>query len=308
MAAVIPEGVYILKDISVGDIQDTMFTPISRNVREIYPTFLDKFLAENTVVHYTRTNYVYESSILVVQQEVSSARFRTVILGSPNSDGDRSIVSFGDWVDNPPDIDPGSEDPDNSDNIVYVQLDMYGDRTERKVLKEIPLTEPEHNFSLATSLAATRVLYTTDIIIPSDIDDDEIFLLCVISNEGDSRLNLTRNFLLDLERVTPDASGVAIDLDSDPKNTYYYSQGQNRGLFLGMSDEDPPKIQFGSSSTSANNWNIQLAKLNFSTVVDSSFGSALDLSPYIISSDPVYLLDRMIVQNVLSFGVEGNRL
>ena len=122
-----------------------------------------------------------------------------------------------------------------------------------------PLTEAEHNYAFTNSSglqsSQTRRLYDSDISFPTDLDDDELIYLDVDTTNGNVRIPLTVDFIEDLTAVTPitwalNLNGTLVDLAGDDANAKFFPLGQNRGFFLGISNETPLRLQWGMSHTS----------------------------------------------------------
>ena len=125
-----------------------------------------------------------------------------------------------------------------------------------------PQTAADKNFSQTTGLgtsqngvAQNNDLFDTDITLPTDIPDDELFYLRATSNAGESLIGLTKAHLDELTEVTPVTwastftAGVTADRAGDDRNAYSFPIGQNRGLLLGISDETPYRLQWGGTNT-----------------------------------------------------------
>ena len=121
---------------------------------------------------------------------------------------------------------------------------------------EVPFTDADKNFAF-TSAAATgqnRELFDSDITLPTDIGDREVFILRVESDSGENNILLTKAQLDALTAVTPvtwasqTTNGVTADQTGDDKNALLFPLGQNRGLFLGISNETPYRLQWGASA------------------------------------------------------------
>ena len=121
---------------------------------------------------------------------------------------------------------------------------------------EVPLTDADKNFAF-TSAAATgqnRELFDSDVTLPTDIGDHEVFILHVEGDSGENNILLTKVQLDALTAVTPvtwasqTTNGVTADQTGDDKNALLFPLGQNRGLFLGISNETPYRLQWGVSA------------------------------------------------------------
>ena len=119
-----------------------------------------------------------------------------------------------------------------------------------------PLADADKNFSQTIELgsAQTRDLFDSDITLPTGLGDGEVFILRVDSENGDIQIPLTKEYLEELVAVAPvtwattSTNGIPVVLSIDAtKNAYFYPLGQNRGFFLGRSNEDPYKLLWGLS-------------------------------------------------------------
>ena len=135
---------------------------------------------------------------------------------------------------------------------VYSYSSIAGDG----VLTEDPLTGTDKNFDF-TSAAATgqnRELFDSDVTLPTDIGDHEVFILRVVGDSGENNILLTKVQLDALTAVTPvtwasqTTNGVTADQTGDDRNALLFPLGQNRGFFLGISNETPYRLQWGASA------------------------------------------------------------
>ena len=122
-----------------------------------------------------------------------------------------------------------------------------------------PLTDADKNFSQATGLGngQNNELFDTDITLPTGIADNELFYIRASGNVGESMIPMTKAHLELLAAVTSPvtwtttaSNGVDADrtLGAATKNAYSFPFGQNRGLLLGISNETPFRLQWGSTN------------------------------------------------------------
>ena len=153
-----------------------------------------------------------------------------------------------------------------------------------------PLTEAAHNFTFnpGTSLQSgqNRDLFDTNITLPTDMADDEAFILRLESNNGEAQAHLSKNHLEELAVAAPvtwstSATGVTVVAGAN-KNAYYYSLGQNRGMFIGRSNETPYRLLWGWSNVDNISFTLQIVRMRTGAGgvpgSESSSDSSLDLS------------------------------
>ena len=120
-----------------------------------------------------------------------------------------------------------------------------------------PETAADKNFSQTTALGSgqNNRLFDTDITLPTDIPDNELFFIRGSGNIGENMIPITKAHLDDLTAVGPvtwistGTTGVAADRDGDDRNAYSFPIGQNRGLLIGISNETPYRLQWGCTNT-----------------------------------------------------------
>ena len=122
-----------------------------------------------------------------------------------------------------------------------------------------PLTDADKNFSQSTALGSgqNNRLFDTDITLPTDIADGELFYIRAHGNIGENMIPMTKRELELLVAVQPvtwistGTTGIAVDRDFEAvtKNAYSFPIGQNRGLLIGISNETPFKLQWGCTNT-----------------------------------------------------------
>ena len=133
-----------------------------------------------------------------------------------------------------------------------------------------PLTEAAHNFNFSPGQSLqtgqNRDLFDTNIALPTDLADNEMFLLRLESNNGEAQVHLTKNHLEELVVAAPvtwstSATGVSVVTSGANKNAYYYALGQNRGLFIGRSNETPYRLLWGWSNVDSISFTLQIVRM-----------------------------------------------
>ena len=146
----------------------------------------------------------------------------------------------------------------------------YSAITGTGLLTLTPLTEAAHNFNFSPGQSLqtgqNRDLFDTNITLPTDLTDDEMFLLRLESNNGEAQVHLTKNHLEELAVAAPvtwstSATGVTSVLTGANKNAYYYALGQNRGLFIGRSNETPYRLLWGWSNVDSISFTLQIVRM-----------------------------------------------
>ena len=111
-------------------------------------------------------------------------------------------------------------------------------------------TGPEnlYTFPEITNGGQVRELFNSTIQIPAG-NDDAVFMIEAETSQGSFHIPLTKRYLEELTAVTPvDYTNVANGhTASNAVNCHLYPLGQNRGLFIGLGDNDPPTLQWGFS-------------------------------------------------------------
>ena len=133
-----------------------------------------------------------------------------------------------------------------------------------------PLTEAAHNFNFnpgqSLQSGQNRDLFDTNVTLPTDLADDEAFILRLESTNGEAQVHLTKNHLEELAVAAPvtwstSATGVNVATGSANKNAYYYPLGQNRGLFIGRSNETPYRLLWGWSNVETISFTLQIVRV-----------------------------------------------
>ena len=102
-----------------------------------------------------------------------------------------------------------------------------------------------------------RELFASDITLPADAADDEVFMLDIQYDGGSNSIPITKAYMAALLAVGPvtwaSSSTVGITAVFTPgatRNSYYFPFGQNRGFCLGFSTDAIPVLLWGISNTS----------------------------------------------------------
>ena len=131
-----------------------------------------------------------------------------------------------------------------------------------------PRTESAHNFSFDGTIQSgqERDLFDTNIILPTDLDDDTAFIVRVTATHGSAEIVLTKDLLEELVAVAPvtwstSATGTAAVNSGATQNVYFMPLGQNRGAYVGRSNEDPLRLLWAYSHNGAVVLDMQLMTL-----------------------------------------------
>ena len=133
-----------------------------------------------------------------------------------------------------------------------------------------PRTEAEHNFSFPSGTLQSgqnRDLFDTDITLPTDLAEGELFIIRLESDNGEANVHMTKAHLEELAVAAPvtwstSATGTTGVLSGATKNVFYHPLGQNRGLFIGRSDEDPYRLLWGWSNAQSITFTLQLVTVS----------------------------------------------
>ena len=128
-----------------------------------------------------------------------------------------------------------------------------------------PRTESAHNFSFSGTIQTgqNRDLFDTNITLPTDLADAELFIIRLESDNGEANVHMTKAHLEELAVAAPvtwstSATGTTGVLTGATKNVYYHPLGQNRGIFIGRSNETPQRLLWGWSNAQAVDFTLQL--------------------------------------------------
>ena len=131
-----------------------------------------------------------------------------------------------------------------------------------------PRTEAAHNFSFTGTIQSgqDRVLFDTNITLPTDLADDAAFIVRITATHGSAEMVLTRELLEELVAVAPvtwsiSASGTSAINRGATQNAYFIPIGQNRGTYIGRSNEDPLRLLWGYSHDGSVGLDMQLMTL-----------------------------------------------
>ena len=134
-----------------------------------------------------------------------------------------------------------------------------------------PRTEAAHNFNFNNTIQSgqERDLFDANITLPADLADDAAFIVRINATHGYAEIVLTKALLEELVAVAPvtwstSATGTAAVNSGATQNVYFIPLGQNRGAYVGRSNEDPLSLLWAYSHNGAVVLDMQLMTLTAS--------------------------------------------
>ena len=131
-----------------------------------------------------------------------------------------------------------------------------------------PRTEAEHNFSFNATIQSgqERDLFDTNITLPTDLSGDTVFYIRVLATHGSAEILMTKDLLEELVAITPvtwttSAAGTSAIQIGATRNAYFIPLGQNRGFYIGRSNEDPLRLLWAYTHDGATVIEVQLMTL-----------------------------------------------
>ena len=131
-----------------------------------------------------------------------------------------------------------------------------------------PETTADKNFSLDGTIQSGQVrdLFDANITLPAGISDDTAFMVRIIATHGSAEIVLTKALLEELVAVAPvtwstSATGTVAVNSGATQNVYFMPLGQNRGAYVGRSNEDPLSLLWGYTHDGAITLDMQLLTL-----------------------------------------------
>ena len=129
-------------------------------------------------------------------------------------------------------------------------------------------TAADKNFSLDGTIQSGQVrdLFDANITLPAGIDDNTAFMVRIIATHGSAEIVLTKALLEELVAVAPvtwstSATGTVAVNSGATQNVYFMPLGQNRGAYVGRSNEDPLSLLWGYTHDGAITLDMQLLTL-----------------------------------------------
>ena len=131
-----------------------------------------------------------------------------------------------------------------------------------------PEAAADKNFNLNGTIQSgqERDLFDANITLPADIADGTAFIVRVTATHGYAEIVLTKALLEELVAVAPvtwstSATGTAAINSGATQNVYFIPLGQNRGAYVGRSNEDPLSLLWAYSHNGAVVLHMQLMTL-----------------------------------------------
>ena len=131
-----------------------------------------------------------------------------------------------------------------------------------------PRTESAHNFSFNGTIQSgqERDLFDTNITLPDGLASDETFVIRINATHGYAEIVLSQALLEELDTESPvtwstSATGVAAVNSGDSQNVYFIALGQNRGAYVGRSNETPQRLLWAYTHSGAVVLQMQLMTL-----------------------------------------------
>ena len=131
-----------------------------------------------------------------------------------------------------------------------------------------PRTEAAHNFSFSGTIQSgqARDLFDANITLPTGIGDNDLFVVRFNATHGYAEIVLTKALLEELATASPvtwstSATGVAAVNSGASQNVYFIPLGQNRGAYVGRSNEDPQSLLWAYTHDGAVVIDMQLMTL-----------------------------------------------
>ena len=134
-----------------------------------------------------------------------------------------------------------------------------------------PEAAADKNFNLNGTIQSgqERDLFDANITLPADIADGTAFIVRITATHGYAEIVLTKALLEELVAVAPvtwstSATGTAAVNSGATQNVYFIPLGQNRGTYVGRSNEDPLRLLWGYTHDGAVTLDMQLMTLTAS--------------------------------------------